>query len=216
MKKILIFLLIVFLAFASLAGVYKWTDEAGDTHYSDRPPKDSIPSQEVKIQPSVTDTQQKTRPSEPLPPKRRSLPLQELGPLPDNSVSKYLYTKSSGVTIFDVEKKLAKFSITLSATSWLPHRAYLVVYFENPENPEAPVVEEVERQFEQAEFFILSTEVKSPKCWNYLVLVKIYRDKSKQELLGEHRQYIQSRVNLDRVNTLFELIEAAGQGGRCP
>ncbi len=214
-KKVFVFLLIPLSTAVALAAVYKWTDDAGNTHYSERPPGGPAGHRELSIR-SGSDVKQQERTSVlALPSKVRSLPLSKLGPLPDNSVSKYLYTKASGLAITDIENKLAMFSVTLGATPLLPHRAYLVVNFENPENANAPLIVEIERQFRQDEFLIESPALKSPKCWNYMVSVKIYRDKSKQVLVGEHRQYIQSRMNLDKTDTYEDVLDAA-RTGRCP
>jgi len=53
MKRGVFFVTAIFLFASAFAAVYKWTDEYGETHYSDKPPLDQN-IQEVKPQPSPT------------------------------------------------------------------------------------------------------------------------------------------------------------------
>ncbi len=52
-KFFLVFLLVVLLLSAiTTAGIYKWVNEKGETHYSDTPPKDSESKGKVKVIPT--------------------------------------------------------------------------------------------------------------------------------------------------------------------
>ena len=77
------------------------------------------------------------------------------------------------------------------------------------------VVSKVIEAGEESDIFV-SQEYEGIKCWNYEILVYVYRDKTKNELLDTHRQMDQSRINYSRIKTLEDLVTANLQGGRCP
>ncbi len=224
MRKYLLFFVMLMLAVATVgAAVYKWVDKTGITHYSEMPatgektekvntppppPKEVIEEAQRKFQKSREEELRKELAS-------RSLSLSELGPLPLNASSEYIETFGTGILI-DTQKLVAQFHIELKAKPHLPIGAYLETHFENPENPSNPnVVGEVWRRGEQT-ILILSSEFKGLKCRNYQVVVYVYTEKSKDTLLGIHRQIIQSRVNLNKVRTSKELADALVAGGNCP
>lgn len=144
---------------------------------------------------------------------RRSLPLSALGPLPPNESSEYIESRSG--ILFNIQNLVGQFHITLKAKPKLPSGAYLVAHFENPANPDNPIVVGKVRQGSEEEVLILSPELKGIKCWNYEIVVYVYQDSSKSKLLGTHHQGIQSRVNLDKVKTAEDLLDAASSGN-CP
>jgi len=225
----LLFFLLCFLIVAAVeADIYKWVDDKGVINYSESPPpgrkservetapspsKEAIEEAQERLQRRVQEQRmrEQTRQSEA---DNRSLPLSALGPLPQNVSSEYLETKSTGISM-DFEKKVAQVSIALVSKAGLPSGAYLEVNFENPADPAAPIVVKRSRQGGEQEMFIVSPEFKGLKCRNYQVMVHVFRDGSKSELLGVHRQIIQSRVNLDRIGSPKDLIQAGSQG-ICP
>ena len=77
------------------------------------------------------------------------------------------------------------------------------------------VVSKVMKAGDKSDFF-RSQQYEGIKCRNYEILVHVYRDKAKTELLGLHRQIDQSRINYSRIKTLEDLVTANLQGGRCP
>ena len=103
----------------------------------------------------------------------------------------------------------------LKARSGLPFGAVLDVHFENPNNKENPYVNTVRRQGAEDEIFIMSRRFKGLKCGNYLVEIFIYRTPAKDRLLATHRQFVQSRVNLEKVKSTMDLLNASREGN-CP
>lgn len=147
----------------------------------------------------------------------QSLPIAALGPLPEQASSEYFKTMSTGIEI-NLEKRVGMYSIMLKAKRFLPTGAYLEVYFEDPANltTNAPVVVEKQLIAGEQQISLLSPELAGFKCWNYEVVVYLYDGKSKEQLLGTHRQLIQSRVHLDKVKDLENFMEAMKMGGFCP
>ena len=201
--------------------MYKWVDEAGNVHYSDQPPPKEYEAEEFILlpapsegapdqQPLVSPRQHEQRE----PSAVRSLPLSELGPLPENESSQYIETISTGIGL-DYRKRVAQFVITLKATQRLPRGAYLEVHFPDPANPANPVVMGKVRQGVTPKVTIISPKLKGLKCWNYEAIVYIYRARSRSTLLGTHHQIIQSRINLDKVRDATEFAMAMSNGN-CP
>jgi hypothetical protein len=138
---------------------------------------------------------------------RPSLPLNQLGPLPTNTASKYLETKYAGLSI-DTKHLRAEYNLTLKACTGLPYGAVLEVHFENPEDQDTPIVATVRRQGGKDSIMITSPPVKGFRCANYSVDIFVYRTAAKTRLLGTHQQFVQSRVNLDKVKSSKDLIKA--------
>lgn len=166
----------------------------------------------ARIKPSEQDLGQDRQPGS------LSLPVSELGPLPPNASSEYLETTATSIALNWKEewnKWVAQYSMTLSAKRGLPFGAYLEAHFEDPADPNSPIVMSKVRQGAQQNIFFLSPEFKGLKCKNYQVVVYVYRGSTKSELLGLHRQIIQSRVNSDKIKSTEEVVEAVRQGN-CP
>jgi hypothetical protein len=227
MNKITLSGILLVVAVMLLGATYKWVDEEGHVHYSDQP-TDGYKTKEVEIEsgPSKKEVreareiaerqQQRSRDQQEQhqPSAVSSLPLAELGPLPENKVSEYAETVSTGI-YFNTEKLIAQFSITLKAKYILPPGSYFEVYFPNPANPINPFVVGKVRKGNASEVFISSPELTGLKCWNYEIVTYIYRGSSKSELLGTHSQFVQSRVNMDKAKDGVELVTALVEDN-CP
>lgn len=172
-----------------------------------------------------------------------------LGPLPPNVSSEYLETKGTGWTPSFDEKKgkvVARIWIVISPKPDLPTGAYLEVRFDNPADPNVPIVVDLPRGAQQGAnpfevylgtklgdfndpnspfisgnardgekaISVFSPETQGLKCKNYKIVVNVYRDSSKAQLLGVHEQFNQSVVDADMVNSLTELLEAYIHPGR--
>ena len=231
MRKYLLLFVMLMLVVATIgATVYKWVDETGITHYSNMPaPGNKAEKVNIAPPPSkevIEEAQRKLQKLQEEDQKRReeelrkkyvdrSLPFSELGPLPSNASSEYVETFGTGI-LFDTQKLTGKFNITLKAKQQLPFGAYLEAHFENPENPSDPIVVGKVWQEREQTMLILSPELKGIKCRNYQVVVYVYTEKTKNKLLGTLRQIIQSRINLDKVRSTKDLVEALMAGGNCP
>jgi len=217
------------LACPSQAKICKWVDENGVTHYAEKCPE-QVDSTEVNIHapPSnkqVEDARQRSqallhqrsiRQAQATRPVRfHSLPLEQLGPLPENTTSVYLKTIGADLT-YD-SQNLGQFFLSLEARENLPKGAYIEVHFPNPANPDRQNVIDKQLRIEGATVRMLSPKSDGFKCWNYEVEVFVYRDKTKGELLGTHLQTIQSRVDMGLVNNAIELTTALVKtGSKCP
>ena len=215
-KKILFASVMLFFAGLSNAAIYKWVDEDGNIHYGESPPPERE-AQEIKPEagPSMVEIERAQERLKRLQAASRSLTLKALGPLPENVSSRYLATKSTGITTVNWKKRIAQYTIMLSAKPDLPFGAYLEAHFDNPADPGTPLVVRKLRQGGQQEIFIMSPEFKGLKCWNYGAVIYVYRGSNKSQLLGVHQQTIQSRINLENVKSLKDVLEA-GKHGNCP
>jgi hypothetical protein len=217
------------LACPSQAKICKWVDENGVTHYAEKCPE-QVDSTEVNIHapPSNNQVEDARQRSQALLQQRsirqaqatspapfHSLPLEQLGPLPENTTSVYVKTTGADLT-YDSQNR-GQFFLSLEARDNLPKGAYLEAYFPNPANPDRKHVVDEQLRKEGATVRMLSPKSDGFKCWNYEVEVFVYRDKTKGELLDTHRQTIQSRVDLSLVNNPIELTTVLAKiGGKCP
>jgi len=212
------------------AEICKWVDEKGVTHYAERCPEDAdaieveIPAppagQQIEADVKQPDTPQAQAPSRGDRPSKtarfRSLPVEELGPLPVNETSAYLQTVGADLT-FDSKALSGQFYLSLKASENLPRGAYIEARFPNPANPDVKNVVDKQLNLEGSTFRLLSAKSGGFKCWNYEIEVLVYRDRSRGELLDTHYQTIQSRVDLSLVSDAAELTKAlATVGSKCP
>lgn len=147
-------------------------------------------------------------------PEALSLSLQELGPLPENSTSKYLKTVSTAIRS-SLEELSAQLAVTVAPKKGLPAGAYLEAHFPDPSNLETKNITSKVFRAGQADISLVSPKHRDIKCWNYEVVIHVYRGESKTKLLGTHHQIIQSRVNYSKVEDASDLLSAS-QTGRCP
>ena len=149
--------------------------------------------------------------------KMQSLPLHQLGSLPENTVSEYLETLGTGSTTKTRDIPISgQFTIQLQVRKSLPAGTYLEAHFPDPSNFANKDIESKVLTAGETEVLFISPSHTDIKCWNYEILIYIYRDKSKVELLGTHRQYNQSRINYERIKDSMDYISASKAGGRCP
>ena len=238
MKRTLLFIISLFIVIVSFGAAYKWVDEEGRVHYTDTPPDKQI-KQEVEIKPGPTPeeverAQQKlkkirnkshgSKKEDPKDPEQRAL--KKLGPRPSNVSSEYLQTTYTDISYDWDEVMIARFAIEVRIKKPLPKgEAYVAAFFHNPSNPRSPlVVETIVREY-QKELFFLSPPVRGLKCYNYKVIIKVChlegcgtgKYDSRQKLYSTHRQYIQSRVDMDSVKSRNEMLKAVYvEGGYCP
>jgi len=217
--KFLLFFLVVMGSMSVLAEIYQWTDEHGKTHYSDEKPDsqeaDKVDIEPTNVTPSTPYTEKEPTSSDLKSQRPRSLPLDELGPLPESTSSQYVETLSSGVIVSGYTKGIARFSIGLEAKHGLPSGAYLEAHFENPLNPLNPLIVGDVRRGTQDVVIIGSPKIQGITCWNYQVEVFVYRGPSKTKLLEIHRQTIQSRINFNKIKSIDDFLNAASQSN-CP
>jgi hypothetical protein len=212
------------------AGICKWVDEQGVAHYAEKCP-DNVEAREFEIRapPSEQQVEAARNRSEALLQQLsshrtrvatsagfRSLPLEQLGPLPDNTTSIYLRTTGADLA-YDFNDFTGQFILVLKARENLPKGAYLEAHFPYPANPSRKNVVNEELKNKGATIRMHSPMSDGMKCWNYEVEVFVYRDKTKTELLDTHRQTIQSHLDLSLATDKLETVKTiAKMGGKCP
>lgn len=211
------------------ADICKWVDDRGVTHYAERCPEE-VDSEPVEIQPPPTEAQQEAarQRSEALLQSRqtfsrsrsassrqfRSLPADRLGPLPDNMTSKYLRTTGTGV-LFGVNDR-GRFTLTLETLEGLASGSFLEVHFPDPSNPARENIVGKVVPTEKSEMRFESPESDQFRCWNYEILVDVYRDSTKTELLDTHSQFTQSVYDLRLFDDKRPYILQILEGPKCP
>lgn len=142
--------------------------------------------------------------------KYRSLPKQELGPLPPNTVSEYLETTGADYTL-NSRTLQGNLVLFLRARQGLPRGAYVEAAFPDPSDIKKTNV--VGKRVNPGQKIMLeSPPTRDLKCWNYLVQVTVYRNQSREEMIGLHRQVIQSGINLRLVKRGDGLVSAVIEG----
>jgi len=225
-----IVLAILFLVPASaVVAICKWVDENGVTHYAEHCP-DEVGASEIEIQPPPEHPadaaglgllQPGTRPSaaeapQPAALKFESLPSDRLGPLPQQTTSSWLQTTGADIS-YDLKSRTGRFHLTLKALDSLPAGAVIEARFPDPGNPDRSYSDEVELKFPRAAVRLQSPGSGQFVCWNYEVVVSIYSDNSKSQLLGTHRQVIQSRIDMKQIPDPIEWTAIlAGNSYACP
>ena len=210
------------------AEMCKWVDENGTVNYAESCPED-VGSVKVEIQPppsqaQVTEAEKQYAESRKMLSDRkssrnnnrrvRSLTLEELGALPENTTSTYLVTKGAGI-IMDNDDR-GQFNLNLEARDSLPSGAYLEAHFPVPGKVGQEQFVERKSVSKGDEFLLLSPKGSGFKCWNYEVEVFVYMDDSKDELLDIHQQTIQSRFDQNLFKGLVDYMEGIAGGGICP
>jgi hypothetical protein len=203
----------------------KWMDEHGVVHYAETCPEGSN-SSEVKIhapraQGPVDEAYKPSGPSvSGLPVNKQkpaaSLTLEALGPLPENASSRFLKTTSTGISI-NLAATAAQFSLHLKARSWLDAGAVLEAVFPDPANPGKDLVAVEVVSDPAADIFLMSPPSSGFRCRNYQVVVHVYEDSTRNQLLSSHHQVIQSRIDLSLFNSAGDMITSlATKQGNCP
>ena len=237
-------LAVTILLFASSAAaqtVYRWVDQQGRVHFSDVPTEDAKAS-EVPCAPTPTSRQvdearqQAERQRQALGAAAAARAQREAAPrhgqavarepMPENATSEYMRTLAAGITCDERQPSppLHRFVLNLRVRPDVPAGAYLEAEFENPLDAHKPLRASVELrasgfpEVKREDLSLLSPMFDTVRCRNYEVVVRLYRGQASRELLGTHRQKIQSRVDSALwqaygKNAMARLLE---QGHLCP
>ncbi|EXI74759.1 MAG: hypothetical protein AW07_01687 [Candidatus Accumulibacter sp. SK-11] len=146
--------------------------------------------------------------------------------MPENATSEYMRTLAAGITCDERQPSppLHRFVLNLRVRPDVPAGAYLEAEFENPLDAHKPLRASVELrasgfpEVKREDLSLLSPMFDTVRCRNYEVVVRLYRGQASRELLGTHRQTIQSRVDSALwqaygENAMARLLE---QGHLCP
>jgi hypothetical protein len=201
------------------AQVCKWVDENGVVHYAQVCPED-VEAKLVEIEeapPVASQSISQPTPYTGLDPDRNALNLstKALGRAPELARSRYLETVS--VLVQPDEASLGcQFVIRLKATRRLQPGNLLEARFPNPSQPGQAVFEQFVYEGLSPHIRIASKPSGGFMCWNYHVVVFVYSDATKSELLGTHDQLVQSRYNISDVRNERDFSKATTGSSNCP
>ena len=213
-------------------------DDSGQIHYSEEPPEDHT-SSEFELQQGATEeetraAQQKLdtirqEMEESLGSRTRERRhIKRLGPLPNTASSHYLDTVSTGIH-YDLEDMSASLSVVVRIKDTVPSGVlYIEAAFSNPADPHSPIVTGKKWATPQLEMTFTTPRLKGLRCRNYEVLIKVCHwrgciegeHEPESKLYGEHHQLIQSRIDMNSIQTPGDMSKAFeamnNQGGYCP
>jgi hypothetical protein len=201
------------------AQMCKWVDEDGVVHYATVCPE-GVETDQVEILEAPASTA--PSPGQParyagLDPDRnaRNLSWQALGQFPEMTQSRYLATTSALVRP-DPASLGAQFIIRVTATKRLQPGNVLEARFPDPSAPGRATFEQVTYEGLAPIIRIASRPRRGFLCWNYHVVVSVYSDAAKSQLLDTHQQIIQSRFDLSDARNQRDFDKATVGGGNCP
>eukprot|EP00124_Ichthyophonus_hoferi_P001383 Ihof_evm8s70 gene=Ihof_evmTU8s70 len=103
------------------------------------------------------------------------------------------------------ERLGARYSWLLELRRPLPSTSYIEATLENPSDSTRPIVlparEIVGGNSKNRRFYFISEPLGRLQCKNYTVTCRAYSDKTKQKVLAEHKNFIQSRVDTENCPT---------------
>lgn len=115
--------------------------------------------------------------------------------IPTASTSEYFTTEMVAFNLNRAEKKV-QYKLELLVRRELGSGIFLETYFENPIDKNSPLIVFTNVAPDDKRIDIKSPDVHGLRAeHNYEIIVKIYRDESKNELLGEHRQFCRSLMD---------------------
>jgi hypothetical protein len=183
MKKLLFFTLL-FLTFTTFGAVYKWTDEKGGIHYSKKT-TNGINAQEVEI---------KTASS------------------PPTFVTTEHFTTTYGALVVTLDPKLGPtifYTISYKIIKSFGDKVFCEFEFQNPAADYGYVSSTRYIAADETEFVEKSPSIRAPKPGEiYRITLRVYRDKTKKELLAEHVQPIQA-FNADMAEKIWKTLSGA-------
>lgn len=132
--------------------------------------------------------------------------LEESGFLTPSAVtSEYLKTDMAG---FNVKAGEVPFSpnyfISLQKLKPIPEGTFVVIKFENPSDRKNPIIVEKEIEGDEERLDFTSPTVSGLQSYQgYYIEVTLYKSKDMAEVLGTHRQVIQSLIDERAMNRML-------------
>lgn len=123
---------------------------------------------------------------------------------PRATTSKYLRTSAANLRVNTRKPGFPTYYfLSLEVLDSLDQGAFLEVQFENPSDPKNPIIVTRDLLPKQRKIDIESPEVHGLEPYQgYIMLVHIYDNKAKANLLGTHRQVIQSITDQAKVEKM--------------
>ena len=146
--------------------------------------------------------------------------------MPDPATSEYMRTLATSISCDwrAQPRPVHTFSLSVRVRQDVPVGAVLEAQFENPTDSKRPLLASAVvaasgfPEVKNDTVFLISPPVDTVRCKNYEVIVRLYRSKEARELMGTHRQQVQSRMD----SALWEAYgdnaseRFARQGHLCP
>jgi hypothetical protein len=228
----------------AVAVLYKWVDEKGHTHYGESPPPGvraqevapastppsgpkTLEEQEREFQKRRLERLEREKAAQPPP---EQPPPQSAPPKPSPVASKYLVTTRMAIDYAMNGSILAgTVKLTVRARRENPGEVWLLASYELPPTGtrdtgliDAPdpdlqdiAAERLVRVAPNDEVTLTSPQAEHFRCRVYFVTVQIFSDSTGRELIGEHRQAIDSRLNGMRIRSDEALRDALRSRARC-
>jgi hypothetical protein len=210
---------------ANDAEVYKWVDEHGVVHYTDRPPAGRecrevdlprpLPPTGGELQPgpyeqAIEEQKARKRVKEAglSPPHGAGLPRV---PMPESEVSPYFETVSSGIS-WSTETLCGRFRLTLKPAATLPTVFRVEAHFPDPGDSARERVVSTRGSQSDGRIVLESPRLRGFECKNYRVVVNVFDPRDLETPIGAHYQFIQSTIDLDKVHSAEQLLRAMLHG----
>lgn len=221
-RQILRALLLTAVLFSDAYGthLYRWVDNQGVTHYSERPPPEKYRKQVQELdihtpapsspQPQSRESAKPTVVQRPESPAPAFVSKDDSGiPWPSRSESRFfsVFSNFSGARMRKGMLEVYQF-ITLDVKPALPEDILLVVHFEDAAGSGKPFIVEKERGSRN------SLEISSPhmagvRCQSYEIRVYVYQSKLKSKRLGSHQHMNRSMIDTVGMKSEREHMKAA-------
>ena len=234
---------LIFASGTAHAVLYKWVDDKGHTHYGETPPPGvraqevappsappgpkTLEEQEREFQKRRLERLEREKAAQPPP----APPPTASGPPRHSPVtSKYLVTTRMGIDYVMREPILAgTVKLSVRAKRDNPGELWVLPAFELPPtgtrdsglvdapdpDTEEVVAERLVRLAPNDEITLSSPVAEHFRCRVYFVTLQIYSDSTGRELIAEHRQGIDSRLNGMRIRTDQALRDALRSTAPC-
>ncbi|MCA9401060.1 MAG: hypothetical protein KC713_05500 [Candidatus Omnitrophica bacterium] len=124
---------------------------------------------------------------------------------PQPTRSEYFHTMGAGFTLTARDPNSIKYIISLDVLKSREEDVFIEAQFENPSSPKTPIIVTYILQPEESSFTLQSPSVYGVKYYEgYVIDVFIYDDSTKTNLLGKHRQVVQSIIDQNKINEILK------------
>ena len=125
--------------------------------------------------------------------------------IPPPSQSEYFHTTGAGFTLTAGDPDSVMYIISLDAIKFREKDIFIEVWFEDPSSPKTPIIITYTLQPEESSFTLKSPPVYGLRSYEgYVIDIFIYEDSTKANLLGRHRQVVQSIIDQNKFNKIWE------------
>lgn len=120
---------------------------------------------------------------------------------PSPTQSEYLYTTGAGFSFIAGNPDSIQYIISLNVMKSRERDLFIEARFEDPSSPKNPIIITYTLQPEELSFMLKSSPVYGLRSYEgYVIDIFIYEDSTKTNLLGKHRQVVQSIIDQNRID----------------